>query len=79
MPSGRYRARCTALRCGKTWHAVWGPKGSAAKGLQVTGKVIPPRTMKAIRLRYPWQVQLDELFAINVESAIVRVGDQSAT
>ena len=35
-----------------------GSKGSTAKGLHVTGTaVIPPRIMKAIRLRYPRQVQ----------------------
>ena len=42
------------------WHEMacrLGSRGSAGKGLHVTGKaVIPPRTIKAIRLRYPRQV-----------------------
>ena len=66
------------------WHDLArsvGARDSAAQGRHVTEKaVIPPRTMKAIihTLRYPRQVQLGELFAVEVECATVRIRDQTA-
>ena len=56
-----------------------GTRDSVARGRHVTGKAtIPPRTMEAIRLRYPRQVQQGELFAVEVECAIVRIRNQTA-
>ena len=64
------------------WHNMArsvGAGDSATKGLHVTGRAVtPPRTMKAIQLRYPRQVQQEELFAVDVESATVRIGDKAS-
>ena len=63
------------------WHDMArsvGARDSATNG-QVTGKaVIPPRFMKTMRLKYLRQVQQRELFAVDVESATVGIGDQTA-
>ena len=72
--------RRTALQCGTTWHAVWGPgvvrlRDSTSRGRQ---SYVPSFTMKVIKLRNPSHVQPGELFVVDVESAIAHVRDQAA-
>ena len=62
------------------WHDMarnMGAIGGGAQSQHLTGSsVILPRTMRAVKLRYPREVQPGELFAVEVERASLRAKDR---